>query len=268
MPKQLFFNFLKKEKIMANDGEWITGKVTLNFKGIPVDMEMTVPAKPVKARRMLPVFQTMTSSFVNLSVQAAEEAGREISCKKGCGACCRQAVPLAEVEIYQIAELVETLPEPRRTEIKQKFEEGCRRFRENGWFERLDDFARLSMEERGQIIKDYFYEGVACPFLEDESCSIHAERPLSCREYLVTTPAENCARPSNETVRMVEMPIKPSRTLRYVGLSGNSMKINFIPMIRALEWAENYPERAQEKAGQEWMADFFRTLTENEIPAK
>ena len=60
---------------MANDGEWITGKVTLNFKGIPVDMEMTVPAKPVKARRMLPVFQTMTSSFVNLSVQAAEEAG-------------------------------------------------------------------------------------------------------------------------------------------------------------------------------------------------
>lgn len=251
---------------MANDGEWITGNITLDFKGRPIEMEMTVPAEPVKARRMLPVFQQMTSSFVGLSVQAAEATGREISCKKGCGACCRQAVPLAEVEIYQIAKLVENLPEPRRTQIKQKFEEGCRRFHENGWFEKLDNFANISREERGQIIKDYFYEGVACPFLEDESCSIHAERPTSCREYLVTSPAENCARPSNETIKMVEMPIKPSRTLREVGRSGHPMKLNFIPMIRALERAEEYPEKVQEKTGQEWMADFFRSLTESEIP--
>jgi Fe-S-cluster containining protein len=34
-----------------------------------------------------------------------------------------------------------------------------------------------------------------CPFLEDESCSIHPDRPLVCREYLVTSPAELCAGP-------------------------------------------------------------------------
>ena len=229
-------------------------------------MEMTVPARPVKAGRMLPVFQQMSSSFVDLSVAAAENAGRKISCKKGCGACCRQAVPLAEIEIYQIAELVENLPEPRRAQIRRKFEEGCRRFHENGWFERLDNFANLSVEEGGQLIKDYFYEGVACPFLEDESCSIHLERPLSCREYLVTSPAENCKRPSRETIEMVNVPIKPSRAVRNVGLSGNPMKINFIPLIRALEWADEYPEKQPEKPGQNWMADFFESLTESEIP--
>ncbi len=251
---------------MTEGGEWITGKVTLSFKGRPVEMEMTVPATPVKARRMLPVFQAMTNSFVGLSVHAVEEAGREISCKKGCGACCRQAVPLAEIEVYQIAELVENLPEPRRTEIKKRFEEGCRRFRENGWFERLDDYAKLSFDERGQIIKDYFYENVACPFLEDESCSIHPDRPIGCREYLVTSPAGNCTRPSNETIRMLEIPIQPSKSLRYVGRAGNPMRVNFVPMIRALEWAEKYPEKIEEKTGQEWMADFFRVLTESEIP--
>lgn len=251
---------------MTQGGEWITGRVTLSFRGRPVDMEMTVPAKPVKARRMLPVFQQMTTSFVDLSVKAAQEAGREVSCKKGCGACCRQPVPLAEVEIFELAELVENLPEPRRAQIKQKFEEGCERFRQNGWFERLNDFATLSFEERGELIKDYFYEGVACPFLEDESCSIHAARPLACREYLVTSPAENCARPSIETVQMVEVPIKPSKALRYVGLSGNPMRVNFIPLILALEWAEYYSEKIEEKNGQEWMADFFRSLTESEIP--
>lgn len=253
---------------MANDGEWITGNVTLSFQGRPIDMQMTVPAKPVKARRMLPVFQAMTNSFVGLSVKAAEKVGRTISCKKGCGACCRQAVPLAEIEIYQIAELIENLPEPRRTKIKQKFETACRHFHENGWFEKLDNFPNLTREERGEIIKEYFYEGVACPFLEDESCSIHADRPLACREYLVTSPAENCRRPSNETVERVKVPIQPSKSLRYVGRGENPMKISFIPMIRALEWAEKFPEKAREKTGQEWMADFFTALTEKEIPAK
>ncbi len=251
---------------MTNDGEWTSGKVTLDFKGRPIEMEMIVPAKPVKARRMLPVFQAMANSFVNLSVQAATEAGREISCKKGCGACCRQAVPLAEIEVYQIAELVENMPEPRRALIKQRFEEGCRRFHENGWFERLDNFAKLSREERGQVIIEYFYEGVACPFLENESCSIHATRPLSCREYLVTNPAENCSRPTNETISKVTMPIKPSTTLREIGRSDYPLKINFIPMIRALERAAAFPEKFQEKTGQQWMADFFSVLTEGKIP--
>lgn len=253
---------------MTQSGEWMTGNVTLSFKGRPVEMEMTVPAKPVKARRMLPVFQQMTNSFVNLGVRAAEETGRRISCQKGCGACCRQPVPLAEIEVYQIAELVENLPEPRRSEIKKRFAEGCRRFRENDWFARLDRYADLSFDERGQIIKDYFYENVACPFLEEESCSIHADRPIACREYLVTSPAENCARPSNETVRVLEMPIQPSKSLRYVGRAGNPMRVNFVPMILALEWAEKYPEKTEEKTGQEWMADFFRVLTESEIPAQ
>jgi Fe-S-cluster containining protein len=251
---------------MTNEAEWITGRVTLSFNDTPIEMEMSVPANPVKARRMLPIFQQMTGSFVNLSVQAAEQAGRSVSCKKGCGACCRQGVPLAEIEAYQIAELVENMPEPRRSQIKQKFEEGCRRFYENGWFERLDNYAQYTNEERIQIIKDYFNEAVACPFLEDESCSIHADRPLACREYLVTSSPEFCAKPSKETIRMVEMPIKPSKSLRYFARSDNPMKINFIPMIRALEWAENNPEKMSEKTWQQWMADFFEVLTYSEIP--
>ena len=62
---------------------------------------MTVPAKPVKPMRMLPIFQAMASSFVDTSIEEIEAQGKKISCKAGCGACCRQAVPLAEIEAYQ-----------------------------------------------------------------------------------------------------------------------------------------------------------------------
>ena len=77
--------------------EWITGNIVLNIHGQPMEMQMTVPAKPVKPHRMLPVFQQMANAFVGISSDAVEMDGNAISCKAGCGACCRQPVPLAEI---------------------------------------------------------------------------------------------------------------------------------------------------------------------------
>ena len=33
------------------DNEWVTGRVTLRIGNVPLDLEMTVPAKPVKPHR-------------------------------------------------------------------------------------------------------------------------------------------------------------------------------------------------------------------------
>src|SRR5690349_6337406 len=101
--------------------EWVTGEVVLKVAGEPLKMQMTVPATPVKPHRMLPVFQKMTDSFVEMGALAAGTQGKTISCRAGCGACCRQPVPLMEMQIYHIAEVVEAMPEPRRTEIKKRF---------------------------------------------------------------------------------------------------------------------------------------------------
>lgn len=249
---------------MANENEWITGQITLSIGSTKIEMEMTVPAKPVKPKRMLPLFQAMTSSFVGACVEDIETQGKKISCRAGCGACCRQAVPLAEIEAYQIAELVENMEEPRRSEIKQKFEDGCRHFHEMNWFERMENYADLSPEERQKTVLEYFYEGIPCPFLENESCSIHPVRPLACREYLVTSPAENCDAPTAETIRTVKMVIEPSKILREIGRSENLQKLNFVPMIRALEWARKFPEKMPEKKGTEWVTDFVNRLTSGE----
>ena len=253
---------------MSNEREWKTGQITLSVNGAKIEMGMTVPANAVKPTRMLPVFQAMTSAFVDLEVGETEKSGKEISCKAGCGACCRQAVPLAEIEAYKIAELVKNLDEPRRSEIKQKFESGCNHFHETGWFERMDDYTNLSLEERRKTVMEYFYENIACPFLENESCSIHAYRPLACREYLVTSPAENCANPTAETIRLVAMTAQPSKILRETARSENLKKINFVPMIRALEWAETYAENMPEKTGQDWVMDFIKNLADSNKESK
>jgi Fe-S-cluster containining protein len=253
---------------------WVTGEVVLSINGEPLKMQMTVPATPVKPHRMLPVFQKMTNSFVEMSALAAGTRGETVSCRMGCSACCRHPVPISEIEIYYIAELVENMPEPRRAEIKKRFQEADEHFQAMGWFDRMKQVGDLTLtsseetvaEEVNKAAMEYFREGVPCPFLDVDAgaCSIHENRPLACREYLVTSPAANCSNPSADSIKKVDLMMKPSHTLRFVGSTGTFT--GFIPLIRALELAESFPERFEERTGERWAADFFSKLTHRHIP--
>ncbi len=256
--------------------EWTTGNIEMTIGGIPIKMELTVPATPVKPHRMLPIFQQMTNSFVDISAQSAEANGKTISCKAGCGACCSQPVPIAEIEAYHIAEVVEQLPEPRRTEIRQRFTDAVEHFTKIDWFDRMKaTAARAATEPRDTVIKDiqkialeYFEENLPCPFLEEGSCSIHPVRPVACREYLVTSPAENCSNPTATTVNKIDLFVKASDSVRTVGRTEKFRKMGFIPLIKALDLAAEYPESFTQKTGQRWVTDFFEQLTKTEIPKK
>lgn len=258
---------------MQNE-DWITGNIGISIGGRPLNMQVTVPAKPVKPHRMLPIFQQMTNAFVDMSVQAAESQGKTISCKAGCGACCCQPVPISELEVYHLREVVENMEEPRRSEIKKRFSDAVAHFENKGWFEKMRLCAELSktetpesvMKEVQKTAMEYFDEGVSCPFLENNSCSIHEVRPLACREYLVTSPAENCSRPTAETIDKIDLIVKPTEMMRFVGKTQNFVKYGFLTLIRALDLAEKVPEKFVEKTGERWLADFFEQLTHREIP--
>lgn len=91
--------------------------------------------------------------------------------------------------------------------------------------------------------RDYFALGVPCPFLEDESCSIHPERPLTCREYLVTSPAEHCAKPTPVAVEGVHLP--GSLWMAFARLcdpSPEAEPIGWVPLVLAPEWAASHRE--------------------------
>lgn len=253
--------------------EWVAGKVVLRIGGEPLEMEMTVPANPVKPRRMLPIFQQMSNAFVELSVNAVTANGEEISCKAGCGACCSQPVPIAEVEAYHIAELVESMPAPRRIEIKERFQKSVEHFSRKKWFDRMkacvSGYARNTDELKKAalaLVMEYFYENVPCPFLENGSCSIYEARPLACREYLVTTPAENCSRPTAKTVKVMDLLVKPSDSLRHLGRKGHTAETAALMLVNALEFSAKHPEQLEEKTGERWAAEFFGRLTQSEIP--
>jgi Fe-S-cluster containining protein len=238
--------------------EWITGKGVLSIAGTPVELEVTVPAQPVRLTKMLPIFQQLTNAVVDVGVGKAEAAGEQISCAKGCGACCRQLVPIAESEAYQLQELVNAMPEPRRTTMRARFAAAQAQLQAAGLFTRILFPGELSVEEKQRLGLDYFGQGIACPFLEDESCSIHPDRPLACREYLVTSPAENCAAPSAETVQCVEVPSSVSRIVQRLTAT---RAVPWVPLIAALDWAAEHPDPSAARSGPEWMQAVFQQLT-------
>lgn len=246
----------KKDEVLLN------GKVALNIGGAPLELDMTIPQGEVKLRRMLPVFQQVSNTLTRLGAEGLEARGQPISCKAGCGACCRQAVPIAETEAFAIRDLVEGMEEPKRSEVKKRFEEGAKHFHEIGWFDKAGKALESSMDEYVKAVDDYFREGIACPFLENESCSIHPYRPIACREYMVTSPAENCSIPDGAGVNTVEHFLLVSNPVIKMSETKLENGLPYVPLIRALEWAENNAEIQSEMTGQEWVGTFFNTLKE------
>jgi Fe-S-cluster containining protein len=236
-------------------GEWMTGKITLSANGIPVTISITVPAVAVKPRVMLPVFQRLANSFTDLGVSLAKKAGEKIYCKAGCGACCSQPVPLAEIEVYHLAELVHNMPEPRRSVIAARFEAAATHFEALGWPERME--AADTQEALQAAVREYFFAGIPCPFLEKGSCSIYESRPVRCREFMALSPAIHCADPLPETVREMPMPLQAFAGLQGLGRGESLPPMKFIPLVLALRLAQQYPERFSEKTGEEWLGEFF-----------
>ncbi len=255
-------------------GEMLSGDLKLNVGGENYELNLTIPAMPVKPQRMLPVFQKLTNEIVARGIERTTESGKQISCKAACGACCRQPLLIAEAEVFNLAALVESMPAERRAVIKQRFREGREHFEKLDWFNRFDWMSKRAQagpsEELGRefvaLLSEYIEQRVACPFLEDESCSIYEDRPLVCREYLVTSPAENCAAPRPDNTEKIPISGRPSKAFASLAKTENSKSPSSLLLIRLLEFAETHTEKFEERIGPAWADDFFRLLTNRQDP--
>jgi len=241
-----------------------SASVTLRVGARRVALSFGVPSIPVESAALLPLFRSLTDTLVDIAAEETRSRGLSISCRKGCGACCRQLVPISEMEVMALRRLVAELPEPRRSAVVERFERGVATFAQAGLMETLRHPETVDAERAERVGLDYFMQGVACPFLDDESCSIHPDRPLACREYLVTSPAANCAYPSSASVQCVPVPAKVSRAVRRIEDERSPSFEPWIPMILALEWPLANERPAQ--AGTAMLARALSRLTGTTVP--
>jgi Fe-S-cluster containining protein len=218
----------------------VTTTFTLTVGGASLRANAQVPAGQTTLTELLPIIQNVENAIVGEVGEEAERAGRPISCRAGCGACCRQMVPVSLFEAEALTEWIRTLPEERRAQLEERFHRALLALRDAGVLESIvsSDWA-LEEGLATELAIEYFHAGVACPFLEDESCSIHPIRPLSCREYLVTSPPALCQDPSVNDVSGVQLPLKLSRALYSFGRQIEQDPRGWIPLVFLLAWGKS-----------------------------
>jgi len=214
-------------------------RVQLETPGWAIAVGLTVPGEPASLELWLPLLQTLASQVSRRANDAAADAGRPVSCAKGCGACCRQLVAISLVEARALAQLVEATPQPRRDEIRRRFAAAQTRLSESGVL--TGDYTHpapefpLAETPQQRLAAAWFSQQIACPFLEDESCSIYEDRPLLCREYQVTSPAAACSRLFREPVERIELPQRLGAALARAATQIAGVSTATIPLLHALD---------------------------------
>jgi Fe-S-cluster containining protein len=234
----------------------ITGAGRARIGEDTVQLKFTVPEDACPPEALLPDVQALASQVAALAEERIRRVGRRISCKAGCGACCRQMVPISPAEARHLAALVDAMPPERAAEIRKRFSEALAVFEAAGLPPRgSPETDKAAYREFGL---SYFRLGVACPFLEKESCSIHSDRPLVCREYLVTSPPAACAEPGSGQTRQVSIPVTIWSVFGRSASADGSLE--WMPLIEALRHAASGTKADLSKTGPERVAALLREL--------
>jgi len=251
---------MTEPRLISADTEMVIGGEKLKLK-------LVVPQDEVPPESLLPILHELSNQIVGgLERKVDRNEGVEISCRKGCGACCRQHVPISPAEARLLSALIENMPDERRIRIKKRFKQAALRLQDSGLLQRAMYHNRLSEEETSAMVRDYFFLGIACPFLEDESCSIHPDRPLICREYLVISSPEHCATLDEDKIQRLDLPVSVSETFSTMDGVSKKGANPYLPLIMALEWVQRFPDEAEFRPGTEWVQKFFAALSGAEIP--
>jgi len=229
-----------------------------------LNASVEVPSGNITITQLLPVLQSLTSNIVDSTVQLVQTEGYHISCRAGCGACCRQMVPLSIFEAEALAEWIHTLPQEQQDHLRDRFHAALLALRDAGILERLDPTTWVNgSPEVEKLVADYLAQKIPCPFLQDESCSIHPIRPLICREYLVTSPPEFCVSPSRDNVVGVPIPVRTSTQLFKLGAQAEHGSRGWMPLVFLFAWMQSGAKPGQTiyGPGPELLYEFLKRLS-------
>lgn len=208
--------------------------------------EVSVPTSFIPVSDIVPLMRSLGEEALKLEEAKVHQAGQAISCKKGCGACCRVLVPVSPPEAFTLKKRIEQLPAPQRDRYLQRLATLKDTLNKAGLLGRLVQLSetrtQLSDEDMEPINQAYYAQRLPCIFLEDEACSIYEFRPAACREYLVTSPAEFCQDMTDPAVKPVSVPFRIATvlSLMWAKLTGGPARL--IPLPIALDWADRHAD--------------------------
>ncbi|HKU96199.1 MAG TPA: YkgJ family cysteine cluster protein [Vineibacter sp.] len=244
-------------KDRPKDAPTVTVSLQWQVGDTPLPLELSVPALPVEPQAILPALRKLVDEVVAFSVEALEGTDKTVTCTAGCAACCRQLISISDIEAYAIGAVIERMPETRRAHVTARFADAEQRLTASMAPDAIID--ALNGPDRAMFAITYFKYGVACPFLEDERCSIYANRPLVCREYLVHTPVERCLKVGEHGIGVV--PIShASKALFRLSTIHDTRTQTRVPLSLLPYWMARHRKTVKSADGGAWMIRFVQSM--------
>lgn len=86
---------------------------------------------------------------------------------------------------------------------------------------------------------------LACPLLSDCICTLYTDRPIVCREHIVTGSAVKCETEVADEPQIVPMPVSILECLGELAAELEQSEIECVMLPLALPWAQDNLERSE-----------------------
>lgn len=104
-------------------------------------------------------------------------------CKKGCTGCCKQLIPIIDLELKAMSPAFDLLDIDTKRVLKQKVEKTCDMLSSNGF--NINSVMTITVGEKmAQQQEKYFKLNIPCPLLDENGeCMVYNVRPVTCMAY-------------------------------------------------------------------------------------
>jgi Fe-S-cluster containining protein len=212
-----------------------TVEFDLDIYGEPVLFRIDVISKMIKLSEIVPLAYEISSIISDILLTKSINEGIIVPCRKGCEACCNYLVPLSIPEAFNLRETVLALPEGRRNAIFNSFLNSAKSILQK---EKED----LPSMELSQLSRWYSQMNLTCPFLSDNACGIYNNRPVACREHLVTGTNLFCNPAQEKDFHKIDLPVSILECLGKLSAELKNTDVEAIIMPLALLWTQENPD--------------------------
>lgn len=177
------------------------------IKGIKMNNDILEGKIDIPSLNNVKLFKYQIQKLDQYFAELHQETHTYPTCKKGCSHCCSYPIWVSEFEIEAIKTWIkENIEDEMKEIIKNNLKEWEEKIIETAkhlqiahkavcfWVNNKQQGERLKKNEanRSALKDEYSKKQVNCPFLIDNSCSIYAVRPVTCRTYFAYGNPERC----------------------------------------------------------------------------
>jgi Fe-S-cluster containining protein len=216
---------------------WKTFTGQVSVWGHSVEFSLSAEDRPARLDEIVPAARQLATYLARDTVARAKKNGACIPCREACSACCRYLVPLSVPEAHRLMRDVQSLPAVRREGVLASFASAA------------DHVLRgdpPDLPARGDASSAaglwYARLDLPCPLLAEQCCTMYPQRPIACREHMVTSPPELCGGHRVERGSLLPPPVSVTEALGVLAaeMEGSPVEAVILPLAPAWSLANRH----------------------------